>query len=90
MAERLYRQSLAIAERLAEADPGSADAQRVLRVSQDKLGVLILRVGKGSVAERLYRQSLAIAERLAEADPGSADAQRVLRVSQDKLGVLIL
>ncbi len=34
-AERLYRASLGIAERLAEADPGSADVQRDLSVSQE-------------------------------------------------------
>jgi tetratricopeptide (TPR) repeat protein len=74
----------------AEADPGSADAQRDLSVSHERLGELMVRMGNGPEAERLYRLSLAIRERLAQADPGSADAQRDLSVSHEKLGDLMV
>ena len=63
------------------ADPGRA-AQRGLSISLNKLGGLMLRVGKGPEAERLYRESPAIRERLAEPDPGSAQAQRDLGGSE--------
>jgi tetratricopeptide (TPR) repeat protein len=86
-AERLYRQSLAIRERLAGADPGNAVVQRDISGSLNRLADLI---GNRAEAERLYRQSLAIRERLAEADPGSAEAQRDLSVVQERLGVLMV
>ena len=66
--ERLYRDSLAIRERLAQGDPSDAGAQRDLSVSYEKLGDLMLQLGDGAQAERLYRDSLAIAEPLLESD----------------------
>jgi hypothetical protein len=61
-AERLYREDLAIAERLAAADPDNAEAQRDLSVSYSTLAGVMVTAGKLGEAERLYRQALPIAE----------------------------
>ena len=87
--ERLYRDGLAIAQRLAAADPGNAQAQRDLSVSYNQLAGVLQTGGQLGEAQRLYRDGLAIAQRLAAADPGNALAQRDLSVSYERLaGVL--
>jgi hypothetical protein len=67
-----YRDSLAIAKRLATADPGNAGRQRDLSVSYNKVGGVLVAQGNLSEALQAYRDDLAIAERLAKTDPGSA------------------
>ena len=81
-----YRASLAIAERLAKADPGNAGWQRDLSVSHNKIGDVQMAQGDLAGALTSYRASLAIRERLAKADPGNAGWQRDLSVSHDKIG----
>ncbi|MEZ5930458.1 MAG: tetratricopeptide repeat protein [Alphaproteobacteria bacterium] len=83
---RAFQDGLAIAERLAEADPANAGWQRDLSVCHEKIGDV--RVAKGDLdgALRAFQDSLAIAERLAEADPGNAGWQRDLSVSHEKIG----
>ena len=85
-----YRASLAIAERLAAADPGNAGWQRDLAVSHNKVGDVLLAQGDAAGALAAYRASLAIAERLAAADPANADWQRDLAVSHSKVGDVLL
>jgi len=75
-AETYYRDALAIAERLAQADPSDASAQRDLSVSYERLGDLMLRLGDGQQAETYYRDALAIAERLHGPDSAEANAVR--------------
>ena len=84
-----YRAGLAIAERLAAADPSNASWQRDLSVSHNKLGDVL--VAQGQLAEALaaYRASQAIFERLAAERPattgrgaGSGAAAGALRVYQ--------
>ncbi len=72
---------IAVTERLAEAEPDRADYQRDLSISYNKLGDLMVAVGRGEDATRLYTQSLDIRRRLAEAEPDRADYQRDLPVS---------
>ena len=81
-----YRASLAIAERLAKADPGNAGWQRDLSVSHDRIGDVQVAQGDLSAALTSYRASLAIRERLTKADPGNAEWQRDLSVSHDRIG----
>ena len=76
--------SLAIAERLAKADPGNAGWQRDLSVSHDKIGDVLRAQGNLPGALESYRASLAISERLAKADPGNAGWQRDLSVSHEQ------
>ena len=87
---KAYQDSLAIADRLAKADPSNAGWQRDLSVSYDKVGDVL--VAQGNLAEALksYQDSLAIAERLAKADPGNAGWQRDLSVSYDKVGDVLV
>ena len=83
-----YRTSLAIADRLAEADPNNAGWQRDLSVSLNKIGDVL--VAQGNLAEALesYRASLAIADRLAEADPNNAGWQRDLALSYGRIAAI--
>ncbi len=83
---KAYRDSLAIGERLAKADPGNAGWQRDLSVSYDKVGDVLVAQGNLPEALKAYRDSLAIRERLAKADPGNAGWQRDLSVSYNKVG----
>ena len=67
-----YQASLAISERLAQADPGNAGWQRDLSVSHDKIGDVQRAQGDLAAALTSYQASLAIRDRLAQADPGNA------------------
>ena len=80
-----YRASLAIAERLAAADPNNASWQRDLSVSYDRVGDVLSMQGRLDDALAAYRASLAIRERLAAAEPDRADYQRDIVVSLAKL-----
>ncbi len=81
-----YRDSLAIADRLAKSDPGNAGWQRDLSVSYEKIGDV--QVAQGDLAGALNPIATASrsADRLAKADPGNAGWQRDLSVSYDKVG----
>ena len=74
-----YRASLAIAERLAAADPSNAEWQRDLSVSHDKLGDVLVAQGQLADALAAYRASLAIASGwrrpIPATPPGSATSR---------------
>jgi len=89
-ASRLFSDGLAVAQRLAESDPGNAGRQRDLSVSFNKLGDLAIAEGNLPEARRLFGEDLAVAQRLAESDPGNAGWQRDLSVSLDRLGGLAI
>src|SRR5262249_61177173 len=81
-----YRDSLAIAGRLAQSDPGNAIWQRDLSVSFTKVGEVLQAQGDLAGALKSHRTSHAIAERLAQSDPGNAGWQYDLSVMFEKLG----
>ena len=83
-----YSAAIAIAERLAESDPGNSQWQRDLSVSHNKLGDLARAEGDLAAARSAFEAALAIAERLAGSDPGNSQWQRDLSVSHNKLGDL--
>src|SRR5664280_468377 len=83
-----YRADLAIAERLAAADPTNAGWQRDLSVSHERLGDLAVAAGDSAGAGEHHRAALAIRERLAGADPTNAGWQRDLSISHNQLGDL--
>ena len=85
-----YRDSLAIADRLAKSDPGNAGWQRDLSVSYNKIGDVLVAQGNLPAALKSYRDALAIFDRLAKADPGNAGWQRDLSVSYDKIGDVLV
>jgi tetratricopeptide (TPR) repeat protein len=76
-----YRESLAVSQRLASADPSNAGWQRDLSVSHDRLGDVLSAQGDLAGALAAYRESLAVSQRLASADPSNAGWQRDLMVS---------
>jgi tetratricopeptide (TPR) repeat protein len=79
-----------IAERIlravADADPASAEKQRDLSFSFNRLGDVSAAVGDLAAARRYFEQGLGIAQTLADADPASAQKRRDLSVSFNKLG----
>jgi tetratricopeptide (TPR) repeat protein len=87
-ARERYQASLAVAERLAVANPGSAQAQRDLSVSLERLGDVLVQAGDLAGARERYQASLAVLERLAAANPGSAEAQRDVVASLWRLASL--
>jgi serine/threonine protein kinase/tetratricopeptide (TPR) repeat protein len=87
-AEKEYQAGYELAQRLADADPKSAQAQRDLSVSFTKLGDVALQLGRTNDALDYYKKGLDVRQRLADADPKSAQAQRDLLVSHYKLGML--
>jgi tetratricopeptide (TPR) repeat protein len=86
---KYYRDSLAIRERLASADPGNMIVQHAVSVSYNEVGGVLDAQGGAqnlSLALDYFRKDLAIAERLAKSDPGNALLQRELSVSYDTFG----
>src|SRR5262249_14968669 len=81
-----YRAAQAIAERATRLGRRSAEWQRELSASYDK--VRDPQPAQGQLAEALtsYRASLAITERLAQANPGDAARPRHVSVSYNKVG----
>jgi outer membrane protein OmpA-like peptidoglycan-associated protein len=80
-----YRTELAIAERLAKADPNDAHWQRHLSIAYNFVGNV--QAAQDNLAEALqsFRADLAIADRLAKADPNNAGWHRDLSVSYVKV-----
>ena len=64
-----YRDGLAIADRLAQADPGNAGWQRDLSVSYAKIGVVFQRTGNNTEALNALREGHAIIERMTRLSP---------------------
>jgi tetratricopeptide (TPR) repeat protein len=83
-----YRDSLAIADRLAQADPGDAGWQRDLAVAYNRVGDVLVAQGNLPEARKSYRDSLAIVDRLAKVDPGNAGWQRDLAVSYGRVATV--
>ncbi|MCK6396489.1 tetratricopeptide repeat protein, partial [Zoogloea sp.] len=87
-ARRYYEDSLAIRQRLVQAEPGRADYQRDLSVSYERLGDLLGALGEGEAARRYYEDSLEIAQCLAQAEPVRADYQRDVVVSLIRIAAM--
>ncbi len=63
-------QDLTIRKRLAEADPGNAQAQRHLAVSQERIGDVSMLERDWSAAAAAYRTEVTIVDRLLARSPG--------------------
>jgi tetratricopeptide (TPR) repeat protein len=81
-----FSDGLAIADRLAKADPDNAAGQHDLMVSLSRVGNAQLDQGDLAGALKSYSDGLAIADRLAKADPDNAVWQRNLSVSLNRVG----
>ncbi len=87
---KAYQDGLAIAERIAAADPANTKWQRDLSVSHIKLGDALLALGKLDDALNNYRAGLAIRERLAATSSGDAQSQQDLAAAYVKLGDVLV
>ena len=67
-----YRDSLAIIDRLAQADPGNAGWQRDLSVSYAKVAVVFRSTGENADALTALRQGQAIMARMTQLSPDNA------------------
>jgi hypothetical protein len=81
-AERAYRASLAVRERLAQADPSNAQWQRDLFVSLWRVADLSDRQGDRTAARSVAHRALGLAQRLAALDPRNVTWQQDLSVGQ--------
>jgi tetratricopeptide (TPR) repeat protein len=85
-----YQAGRAIADRLAQSDPGNAGWQRDLSVSDENVGDVLVAQGKLPEALLSFQASRAIRDRLAQSDPGNAGWQRDLSVSDEKVGDVLV
>ena len=74
-----------ILKQVLSDDPTSADKQRDLSISLNKLGDVSVAAGDLAAARAYFEQALTLRRSLADADPGSAQKQRDLGVSHFKL-----
>ena len=88
-ARQSYLQSLAIRERLAQAEPDRADYQRDLSVSYNKVGDLYRDLGQGEQARQSYLQSLGHSRAIGAGRAGSRGLPaRPVGVPTSKVGDL--
>jgi len=76
-----YEENLAIARKLAAADPGNAQWQRDVSVSLNKVGDVRLNTGDRAEALAAYEEGLAIRRKLAATHTGNADRNVDLVIS---------
>jgi len=82
---RVYEQALAVARRLAEADPGDNEWQRVVSFALTKLSDARLAGGDRAGAVQGYEEALAIDRQLFAANQDSAEFESNLLESLWKL-----
>jgi tetratricopeptide (TPR) repeat protein len=87
---KAYRDGLAAAGGLTQAESENAEWQRNLSSSYNKVGDVLLAQGAIDDALKAYRESLAIRETLAKADPANAELQHDLSVSYDKVADVLV
>ncbi|WP_158008098.1 tetratricopeptide repeat protein [Methyloceanibacter superfactus] len=85
-----FREGLAVAENLAEADPHNADWQRSLSDSFNSIGEALMAQGKLGDALEYFHKGLAVSDRLAEAHPNHPDAQAGLATSHANIGLVLM
>jgi tetratricopeptide (TPR) repeat protein len=85
-----YQDSLALFQRLGNADPWNAGLQRELCYAYDKVGGALMAQGNLSQALKTFQSSFAIAERLAKAGPSNAGWQHDLSASYERIGDVLM
>ena len=75
-------------ERLARDNPASAEAQRDLSVSLERLGDVAEQAGDIPAAIANYERSLPIARALATANPGHPGLKRDVEITERRLTAL--
>jgi tetratricopeptide (TPR) repeat protein len=84
--EEAARKALAIAERLAKANPDNVGMQHDLLVSHVKVGDVLVAQGDLGGALEKFRESLSAADRLAAADLTNPLWQRALSIAHERIG----
>jgi Flp pilus assembly protein TadD len=85
-AKARFEEGLGIARKLAQVNPTSAEAQRDVSISLDRLGDVAVQAGDLAGAKARFEEGLGIRRKLAQANPTSAQAQRDVVFSLFKLG----
>jgi tetratricopeptide (TPR) repeat protein len=85
-----YRQSLEVADRLAQSKPGDDRSNPDLAAAYDRIGSVQLAQGDLAGALASYRASFSVRSGLAKADPGNVGTQRDLAVSYNKIGDVLV
>ena len=81
-----YQDGLAVANRLANADPKNAQWQQNIALIYIKVGEVFMAQGHFAEALKSYRDGLAIADFLAKSDPENVGWQQTLSVACNKVG----
>jgi tetratricopeptide (TPR) repeat protein len=89
VAERVYRQALAIDEQLAVEFPSVPEYREKLARTFNNLATLLPRLGRQGEAEAAYRKALALQEKLAAEFPSVPDYRLGLASSHSNLGSLL-
>ncbi|HKP11824.1 MAG TPA: hypothetical protein VJZ91_06920, partial [Blastocatellia bacterium] len=80
-----FGQSLALAEKSAEADPTGVRARTDLALMHNKVADVLIAEGDPAGALDHYRKGLAIREGLVSEDPNNAPARRAVAASNEKI-----
>ena len=81
-----YQDGLAVADRVAKADPKNAEWQQNIMLIHIKVGEVFMAQGNFAEALNSYRDGLAIADLLAKSHPENVGWQRTLSVAYNKVG----
>ena len=84
-----YRESLAIRQKLADANPAVIEFQSDLADSHNNIGILLRDTGKPAEAMKAYESALAIRQKLADANPTVTEFQSDLADSHNNIGNLL-
>jgi non-specific serine/threonine protein kinase/serine/threonine-protein kinase len=88
-ATEVFRESLAIREAAAVAQPANAEARRDVAVALEKLADALLEAGDTDQALASTRESFEVFRALAAADPRNATARRSLAISHRKVAAAL-
>ena len=81
-----YQDGLAVANRVAKADPKNAEWQQNITLIYLKVGEVFMAQGNFAEALKSYQDGLAVADLLAKSDPENVGWQRTLSVAYNKVG----
>ncbi len=84
-----YRESLAIRQKLADANPTATEFQSKLAGSHHNIGFLLSATGKPDEALEAYESALTISQKLVDANPTVTQFQSDLAGSHNNLGHLL-
>jgi serine/threonine-protein kinase len=84
-----YRESLAVRQKLVDADPTNAQFRRALALNHNNIGSVQSSIGRTAEALQSYERALAIQQELADNEPTVAEFQRDLAASHNNMGAVL-